>query len=397
MHVYPHYSFQLAHVSNIWVNGAAGSGYIRFKSQTTDPATPEAGQVVIYSDSTVSNIARMSMLTSSGAVLVFFRDQVDTIRNASGSAMTKGQVVYKNGANGTTATVELAKADAALTAGAVGLVLATTLANNSFGTIITKGTFRGINTTAFSQGDILYVSPTVAGELTNVRPNSPYFDVKVGTVITSSANGIVDLTPQPYVPTPFEDMNRVLGQRTLVKGPAAAHAIGPISILGQVTTVTSQTGTGSKFVMDTSPTLVTPNIGVATGASVSVTGVIRTTAAEDSQFQMALGGQEWRMNMASGSSWYVYDVTNAKFPFTIVPNSTASFVINGAVITLTGTVTATATVKTGGYTVATLPAGTVGMRAYVTDATAPAYNAALVGGGAVTVPVFYNGAAWVSA
>jgi len=49
------------------------------------------------------------------------------------------------------------------------------------------------------------------------------------------------------------------------------------------------------------------------------------------------------------------------------------------------------------YTVATLPTGKIGMRAYVTDATAPAYNAALVGGGAVTVPVFHNGTAWVSA
>lgn len=55
------------------------------------------------------------------------------------------------------------------------------------------------------------------------------------------------------------------------------------------------------------------------------------------------------------------------------------------------------TPATLGYTVATLPAGTIGMRAYVTDATAPTYNAALVGGGAVTVPVFYNGVAWVSA
>lgn len=53
--------------------------------------------------------------------------------------------------------------------------------------------------------------------------------------------------------------------------------------------------------------------------------------------------------------------------------------------------------KIRGYTVATLPTGVIGMRFYVTDATAPAYNAALVGGGAVTVPVFYNGAAWVSA
>lgn len=41
-------------------------------------------------------------------------------------------------------------------------------------------------------------------------------------------------------------------------------------------------------------------------------------------------------------------------------------------------------------------AGTAGRVAYVTDATAPTYLGALVGGGAVVAPVFYNGAAWVS-
>jgi len=48
------------------------------------------------------------------------------------------------------------------------------------------------------------------------------------------------------------------------------------------------------------------------------------------------------------------------------------------------------------YTVATLPAGTTGDVAYVTDATAPTYLGTLTGGGAVTCPVFYNGSAWVS-
>jgi len=49
------------------------------------------------------------------------------------------------------------------------------------------------------------------------------------------------------------------------------------------------------------------------------------------------------------------------------------------------------------YTVATLPVGTAGDTAYVTDATAPTYLGALTGGGAVVCPVFYNGSAWVSA
>lgn len=49
------------------------------------------------------------------------------------------------------------------------------------------------------------------------------------------------------------------------------------------------------------------------------------------------------------------------------------------------------------YTVGTLPTGVLGLRSYVTDALAPAYNAALTGGGLVKCPVFHNGAGWVSA
>jgi len=49
-----------------------------------------------------------------------------------------------------------------------------------------------------------------------------------------------------------------------------------------------------------------------------------------------------------------------------------------------------------GYTVSTLPAGTQGDTAYVTDALAPTYLAAIVGGGAVVCPVFYNGTTWVA-
>jgi len=66
-------------------------------------------------------------------------------------------------------------------------------------------------------------------------------------------------------------------------------------------------------------------------------------------------------------------------------------------VAVTGAISVITTIKTGGYTVATLPAGTVGQRAYVTDATAPTWNGALTGGGAVVVPVFRNATVWVSA
>ena len=47
-----------------------------------------------------------------------------------------------------------------------------------------------------------------------------------------------------------------------------------------------------------------------------------------------------------------------------------------------------------GYTVATLPAGTQGDMAFVTDATSLTYNGTLTGGGSVVVPVFYDGTNW---
>lgn len=49
-----------------------------------------------------------------------------------------------------------------------------------------------------------------------------------------------------------------------------------------------------------------------------------------------------------------------------------------------------------GYVVAALPvAPLTGTRAYVTDALAPVALAVVAGGGAVTVPVFYNGVSWI--
>ncbi len=51
-----------------------------------------------------------------------------------------------------------------------------------------------------------------------------------------------------------------------------ANLTGPITSVGNATAVASQTGTGSTFVMNTSPTLVTPVLGVATGTSVGLGG-----------------------------------------------------------------------------------------------------------------------------
>lgn len=65
---------------------------------------------------------------------------------------------------------------------------------------------------------------------------------------------------------------------------APSNLTGPITSVGNVTSVAAQTGTGSTFVMQNSPTLTTPNIGVATATSINGTSIpsSKTLVATDS-------------------------------------------------------------------------------------------------------------------
>jgi hypothetical protein len=65
---------------------------------------------------------------------------------------------------------------------------------------------------------------------------------------------------------------------------APSNLTGPITSVGAATSIASQTGTGTKFVMDTSPTLVTPVLGVATATSINGTTIpsSKTLVATDS-------------------------------------------------------------------------------------------------------------------
>lgn len=57
---------------------------------------------------------------------------------------------------------------------------------------------------------------------------------------------------------------------------APSNLTGPITSVGSATSVAAQTGTGSTFVMNTSPTLVTPVLGVATATSINGTTIPST-------------------------------------------------------------------------------------------------------------------------
>jgi hypothetical protein len=60
----------------------------------------------------------------------------------------------------------------------------------------TWGFVRDLDTSAFAVGDLLYASPTVAGELTNVKPTAPDNVIPMAACVTSNATtGIIFVRP----------------------------------------------------------------------------------------------------------------------------------------------------------------------------------------------------------
>jgi hypothetical protein len=118
------------------------------------------------------------------------QEQVARVVNKTGADLLEAQyrAVRVDDAQGQRLAVKLAQADTAANAkGTLGIVTET-IQNNQEGFITLTGQVREINTTGslqgetWNDGDALWLSPTTAGGLTNIRPIAPYFKVAVGYV-----------------------------------------------------------------------------------------------------------------------------------------------------------------------------------------------------------------------
>jgi len=127
-------------------------------------------------------------------------------KNVSGSTIQKGTPVYQVGSIGQQLTVAPADANDPAKMPAIGVV-SETLANGAEGTLIILGLIQGVNTSAFSQGDEVYVAP--GGGYTNVKPaNSSTTLIQflgiVNRVSASSGSGIIFGTAQALTQTTEE-------------------------------------------------------------------------------------------------------------------------------------------------------------------------------------------------
>jgi len=107
---------------------------------------------------------------------------VEQVRNTTGATLTKGTAVYISGATGQIPTVSKALATSdATSAQTLGLITAD-IANNANGFVTIIGLIANLNTSAYTDGAQLYLSPTTAGTLTATKPYAPQHLVYMAVV-----------------------------------------------------------------------------------------------------------------------------------------------------------------------------------------------------------------------
>jgi co-chaperonin GroES (HSP10) len=163
--------------SNLYYTDARARSAISLSSSNTNELSYDSstGVITYTSPSTVA---------ASGQI-------VFDVRNASGVDIARGDAVYISGHSGSKILVAKADANVASTMPAIGLANSA-MSNNSDGSVLVGGEMTSLDTSAFSVGDVLYVSET-SGELTATRPTASTTKIQnIGKVARSdNQNGII--------------------------------------------------------------------------------------------------------------------------------------------------------------------------------------------------------------
>jgi hypothetical protein len=119
------------------------------------------------------------------------------VRNTSGATITKGTVVYINGANGNKPTIAKALATGDATSAQTLGIVQTNISNNSNGNVVLVGSVIDLDTSAFTEGQQLYLSGVTAGAYTATKTLAPTHLVYVGVIARAHpTQGVIEVKIQ---------------------------------------------------------------------------------------------------------------------------------------------------------------------------------------------------------
>jgi len=163
-----------------------------------------AGNVSGLADVALSSLADTQILSYNAATSKWinidnYATQVkEVVKNSTGATLTKGTVVYVSGATGANILVAKAQANAEITSSRTFGILEADIANGATGYCIRIGKLTGLDTSAYAEGDPIYLSPTTAGGFVvgfANKPSAPNHLVYLGVVTRSQAiNGEIQVS-----------------------------------------------------------------------------------------------------------------------------------------------------------------------------------------------------------
>jgi hypothetical protein len=128
-------------------------------------------------------------LVGGNANLLLGQREVVYCFNNSAATLVKGKVVKVTGASGQKLTVDLAQADSDMDSATILGIMLENVSVNASGFVATDGVVNNVNTGAFTDGQIVYLSPVSAGELTATKPVAPQHLVQMGYVVKGGSVG----------------------------------------------------------------------------------------------------------------------------------------------------------------------------------------------------------------
>ncbi|MHC4501810.1 MAG: hypothetical protein ACYTFI_00775 [Planctomycetota bacterium] len=154
--------------------------------QSPVPASASANTLLLYSEA-VKGFSFLSSLDDTGMRRKFQRDSVFVGKNTTGSSIPAFRAVYAIGSENDVPLIAKARANSVNTMPAIGVTIEA-IANGAYGRIMQIGLVENANTSAFTAGDILYVSSTTAGILVATAPLWPNIRQEIGTILAVDAS-----------------------------------------------------------------------------------------------------------------------------------------------------------------------------------------------------------------
>ena len=150
----------------------------------TTPTSPGTAAGTIYWD---DGDGVPKAILNANVTIGVGQEQILKAKNATGSTITKGSVVYINGAQGQNPTIALADADTEATSSKTFGFAAEAIIDGAEGFVITEGILRGVNTNGFTEGGAIWLSST-AGAYTQTIPAEPAHAVFLGYAVKAHAD-----------------------------------------------------------------------------------------------------------------------------------------------------------------------------------------------------------------